>query len=75
MWHGLFHLSAVVLGQHRQWSDCVTTRAATVRIESSGRVPYQLDGDPGGFLPVEVGVVPGRLTFVVPANWHAIKRC
>jgi hypothetical protein len=25
-----------------------------------------LDGDPGGFLPVEIAVAPQRLTLVVP---------
>jgi diacylglycerol kinase (ATP) len=29
-------------------------------------VPYQLDGDPGGLLPLDVQVLPGRLTLVVP---------
>lgn len=28
-------------------------------------VPYQLDGDPGGFLPVEVKIEPKRMTCVV----------
>ena len=30
------------------------------------RVPYQLDGDPGGFLPLDIEMLPGRLTLVVP---------
>jgi diacylglycerol kinase family enzyme len=28
-------------------------------------VPFQLDGDPGGYLPVDVRVLPRRLTLVV----------
>jgi diacylglycerol kinase family enzyme len=27
-----------------------------------------LDGDPGGYLPVEIEVVPNRLTLVVPKH-------
>ena len=37
-----------------------------VRIESDEPVAYQLDGDPGGMLPLDVEVVPHRLTLVVP---------
>jgi len=29
-------------------------------------VPYQLDGDASGFLPLDIRVLPGRLTLVVP---------
>jgi diacylglycerol kinase family enzyme len=29
-------------------------------------VPYQLDGDPGGFLPLDIEVLPERLTLWVP---------
>jgi diacylglycerol kinase (ATP) len=37
-----------------------------VRIESDVPVPYQLDGDPGGYLPLEIEVLPNRLTLIVP---------
>jgi diacylglycerol kinase (ATP) len=66
LWNGLMYLGGILLGQHQSWSDCITTRARRLRIESSGEVPYQLDGDPGGFLPVEIEVLPGRLTLLVP---------
>ena len=36
----------------------------SILIESDESVPYQLDGDPGGELPVRIRVLPGRLTFV-----------
>ena len=68
-WHGLFHLSSVVLGQHREWSGCETIRATSVRIDSEGKVPCQTDGEPAGFLPVEIDVLPGRVTLVVPPDW------
>lgn len=29
-------------------------------------IPYQLDGDPGGFLPVEIETIPNRFTVVAP---------
>ncbi len=71
LWSGLKYLSGVVLGQHQTWSDCVIQQAKHIRIESAGAVPYEIDGDPGGFLPVDIEVVPNRLTLVVPERWAA----
>ncbi len=66
LWHGLRYLSGVILGQHASWDDCVNVRAARVQIESDKPVPLQLDGDPGGFLPTEIEVLPNHLTLLVP---------
>ena len=53
-----------------EWlSDCQMARATRVRIEADGQVPYQLDGDPGGMLPLDIEVLPKRLTLVVPATY------
>ena len=71
-WNALRYLGGVVLGQHQGWKDCVTVRARRVRIEAEGDVPYQLDGDPGGTLPVDIEVLAGRLTLLVSESW-AIK--
>ncbi len=43
-------------------------RADKVRFTSDEKVAYQLDGDPGGVLPVEVEVLPKRLTLLVPSD-------
>jgi diacylglycerol kinase family enzyme len=66
-WHTLKYTAAVLLGRHRTMADCTTRRVRRLRITSEAKVPYQLDGDPGGLLPVDVEVLPGRLTLVVPA--------
>ena len=71
-WNALRYLGGVVLGQHQSWEDCVTVRSRRVWIEAEGEVPYQLDGDPGGMLPVDIEVLPGRLTLLVSEDW-AIK--
>jgi diacylglycerol kinase (ATP) len=71
LWNGLMYLGGVILGQHRQWEDCVTYQTKRLRIESAGQVPYQLDGDPGGYLPVDVELLPGRLTILAPRAWFA----
>ncbi|MHC4177577.1 MAG: hypothetical protein ACYSWU_08725, partial [Planctomycetota bacterium] len=65
--HGLRYTAAVLLGRHQAMADCTTRRVRRLRITSEAEVPYQLDGDPGGFLPVDVEVLPGRLALVVPA--------
>jgi diacylglycerol kinase family enzyme len=65
LWSGLRYLSGVILGQHASWDDCVTVRASKIRIESDAPVPFQLDGDPGGFLPTEIEVLPDHLTLLV----------
>ena len=72
-WHGLRYLTGVLVGRHQSWEDCTTARTQRLRIESDHRVPYQLDGDPGGYLPVEIEVLPGRLTLLVSEKW-ALER-
>ncbi len=68
-WTGLMYLTAVILGQHRSWNDCTTQRTRRLRIESDAPVPYELDGDPGGYLPIEVEILPRRMTLLVPEPW------
>jgi len=66
LWHGLYYTAAVLTGTHRWLTDFAHRRAGRLRVTSNSKVPYQLDGDPGGFLPVEIEVLPKRLTLVVP---------
>ena len=63
-WNGLRYLAGVIMGWHRTWRDTHVEQARHVVIESDVVVPYQLDGDPGGELPLEISVAPGRLTVV-----------
>jgi diacylglycerol kinase (ATP) len=53
-------------GWHQRLADCEMRRARRFSIRSEGPVAYQLDGDPGGVLPLEVEVLPNRVTLVVP---------
>jgi diacylglycerol kinase family enzyme len=62
------HLAAVVLRRHQRSADWFACRRRRLRIIADGEVPYQIDGDPGGRLPLDVEVLPGRLTAVVPRN-------
>lgn len=65
---GLFYLASVLLRKHRQW--CTTEfrkfRKMTVTCDDpDAQVPFQLDGDPGGHLPVEIETVSDYLTVLV----------
>ncbi len=69
-WNGLRYLVAAQGGWHRRLRDCGVGRAARLRITAEQPVAYQLDGDPGGWLPLEIEVLLKRLTFVVPrGHW------
>jgi diacylglycerol kinase family enzyme len=49
-------------------SDYGRLQARHLRIEADVPVRYQLDGDPGGLLPLDVEVLPNRLTLLAPAE-------
>ncbi|MHB8953936.1 MAG: diacylglycerol/lipid kinase family protein [Pirellulaceae bacterium] len=66
---GLRYITGILRGRHRGWEDFVHLRVRRLRIESDGLVPYQLDGDPGGRLPVDVSVLPSRVRMVVTETW------
>jgi diacylglycerol kinase family enzyme len=66
--HGLWYAGAVLLRQQEHLADYQRRRACRLRVSSAAEVPYQLDGDPGGVLPVEIEVLPGRLTLLTPAE-------
>jgi diacylglycerol kinase family enzyme len=75
LWHGLWYLGGVLTGTHRRMPDFTSRRVQRVRLESHERVPYQLDGDPGGWLPVDVETLPGRLTvYASPARLAAFRK-
>ena len=63
-WSGLRYLAGVLAGWHRNWRDTHIEQATQITVEADEPVPYQLDGDPGGELPLKIRVLPGRLTLV-----------
>ncbi len=65
-WHFLRYLGYVALGRQRVLSDFQATLVTRLRIESDTPVPYQLDGDPGAFLPLDIEVLNERLTLMAP---------
>ena len=69
LWYGLVYLGGVLLGQHEGMQDFEHVRTRRLRIEAAGPAPYQLDGDPGGELPVEIRVLPNRIRLLVTHEW------
>ena len=67
--NGLLYLVGILLRRHRRWKDTRVEVLRKIRIEAEAPVPYQIDGDPGGFLPLEIEVVPQRLNIIVPKKW------
>jgi diacylglycerol kinase (ATP) len=56
---------AVRRARHHELSHVRGGRARRLTLTSATPVPVQLDGDPWGFTPVEVDVLPGALRVVV----------
>jgi diacylglycerol kinase family enzyme len=63
--YGLMYLGGVILGQHEGMQDFTRVQTRRLRVEAAGKVPFQLDGDPGGELPAEFAVLPSRITLLV----------
>jgi diacylglycerol kinase family enzyme len=58
-------------GRHVRRTDVVRSLAARVRIESAvpdNAVPFQIDGDVAGVLPVEIDIDPRSLVIRLPAD-------
>lgn len=68
--HGLKYAAAIRLGYHQRLRDCTTQRVCQMTVTAAEPVRYQLDGDPGGELPVTVDLLPRRLATLVPPTVH-----
>lgn len=71
---GLWYLSQVILRRHGRLADCSQRRVRRLRIESDCPVPYELDGEACGYLPVEIEMQPNRLTLLAPPAWVERRR-
>ncbi|MEC8433638.1 MAG: protein BmrU, partial [Planctomycetota bacterium] len=62
------YLAGILMGRHRYWNDVHSERAESMVIEADEPVNFQLDGDPGGQLPLTIEALESRLTFVTPTS-------
>ncbi len=67
IWHGLRYLGYVLAGRHARLPDCRVLRTRSLIVTSDSPAPLQLDGDPGGWLPLEIETLAGRVRLVAPA--------
>jgi diacylglycerol kinase (ATP) len=55
-------------GEHLTEEGVVYRKGKHVRIESAQPIPVQLDGDSAGHTPLDIDLLPTRLSFIVPPN-------
>jgi diacylglycerol kinase family enzyme len=60
------YLGAVLCRCHERLPDVQHRRVRRVHLRADGPVPVQADGDPAGFLPVTVEVVPAAWRLLAP---------
>jgi diacylglycerol kinase (ATP) len=63
-WNLARYLCAILLRRHKRLPDVHHRLVKQVRMTSEKPVPLQTDGDPAGFLPADIEVVPGALQLV-----------
>lgn len=63
---GLRYFAGVMMGRHLQYADVIREPMTRITISSDRRVPYQLDGDYVGRLPLTIEMEPGRLKLRLP---------
>ncbi|EMI58472.1 diacylglycerol/lipid kinase family protein [Rhodopirellula sallentina] len=66
LWNGLHYLTRIKLGWHLLHRDVTRRRVRQVTWSAPSRVPYQVDGDYAGRLPVQIEVLPSRVTLLRP---------
>lgn len=60
------YLCNLALGTHESLPDVESLAGRRVRIEADVPVPIQVDGDPAGFTPAEICVLPAALEVIAP---------
>lgn len=60
------YLGHVIAGRHQTLPDVTCLRASRVRIEADVAVPWQMDGDPAGFTPVDLRVLSSGVEVFAP---------
>ncbi len=75
---GVMYLAGIKTQQHLQFSDIARLRGSSFRIGVAeggrNRIPYQVDGDYAGRLPVEIETMPGRVKLLMPTRGIASSR-
>lgn len=62
---------ATLLHRHANLPDAACGVIKGFRLESDRAVPLQIDGDAGGFTPIEVRVLEKRFSLLTPRSWNS----
>ncbi len=65
-WRGLLYFFSVLLRVDQRLGLSRCARGKSIELTSSAEVPYQVDGDLGGTLPLRVEILPDYLEVIVP---------
>jgi len=68
----LGHAVSTLLRRHDRNGRTIYLKCREVQVEGNPSVPVEMDGDPGGRLPVEVRVLPGAAGFLRPADGNGL---
>ena len=63
---GLRYVAGIWTGRHLNAKDVKRFRGTRIRVESRKPVSYQLDGDFGGQLPIEITTLPAAVPLLIP---------
>ncbi len=64
--YGLWYLSKLWFGRHTKMKGFRQVRTRRLFVSSNSRALYQLDGDSGGTVPLEIWIEPSRICFIEP---------
>lgn len=64
---GLRYVAGIWTGRHLDAEDVMRLRGKNIRVEAVKPVAYQLDGDFGGQLPLEICTLPAAVPLLIPA--------
>jgi diacylglycerol kinase family enzyme len=70
---GLKYISWIWLGRHLNSKDVDRRRGRSIEITSVERVPFQLDGDYAGRLPLRIETVPAGVQLLLPPSHDAFR--
>jgi diacylglycerol kinase family enzyme len=64
----LQHWLRALAAGHLENRGVISLRGRQVHIESQGKVPVQFDGEPAGWTPLDIGLSPRKIQFIVAEN-------
>ena len=65
-WDLLRYMHAILIGQHAELSDVEYFQTDSLSLHSESPVPYELDGEMAGYLPISLRVERGALPVLAP---------